>query len=365
MTISPFDLHMMAIALRMAERGLGQTAPNPAVGAVIADERQGIVLARGWTQPGGRPHAETEAIRAAGDEARDATLYVTLEPCAHFGKTPPCADAIIAAGVKRVVVGVGDPDPRTAGQGLARLRAAGIEVIEGVREAEARWVTLGHMLRVTEGRPFVEAKLALDAMGEIARGENGRPVWVTGPEARALGHMMRARTDAILVGGGTVRDDDPELTCRPPGLLGRSPLRVVVTRRPETLFGSKILATAHLVPVLVAVGGGLASGVADRLREAGAAVAVIPDAGAELDVRALLTNLAERGITRLLVEGGPGMWAVFAQSGVVDAATILQAGETAARAAVALPGRWLPGADLRLADRRRIGNDFCFEFRRR
>ena len=221
---------MMSVALTMARRALGTVAPNPAVGAVVADTETGELIARGMTQPGGRPHAETEALKRAGDRARGKTVYVTLEPCAHFGKTPPCADALISSGVKRVVVGIEDPDSRTAGQGIARLRAAGIEVETGLMADEARWVTLGHILRVTEQRPFVQLKLALAADGSLPRGHDGKPAWVTSPEARARGHLMRAKADAILVGSGTVRDDDPELTCRLPGLEAQSPIRVVLSR---------------------------------------------------------------------------------------------------------------------------------------
>ncbi len=219
---------MMRLALHVARRGLGNTAPNPAVGAVIAEPSRGEIIARGWTQPGGRPHAETEAIRRAGARARGATLYVTLEPCAHFGKTPPCANAIIEAGLARVVVGTGDPDPRTKGQGIARLQDAGIEVREGVLEAACRRMTLGHILRVTKQRPFVQLKMAFAADGAVPRGAKGKPLFVTGAEARAQGHLLRAEADAILVGAGTVIDDDPELTCRLPGLEGQSPVRVVL-----------------------------------------------------------------------------------------------------------------------------------------
>ncbi len=234
---------------------MGNTAPNPSVGAVIADEATGEVISRGWTQPGGRPHAEADAIRWARGRARGATMYVTLEPCAHHGQTPPCADAIVAAGLSRVVVGTADPDPRTAGKGIALLRAAGIAVTEGVLGVEAKWITLGHILRVTQGRPFVQIKMALDARGEIARGSRGRPSWVTGSEARARGHMLRARTDAIIVGVQTVLDDDPELTCRLPGLTYRSPDRVILD------FNLRTPSTAKVLPQEWRPGAGL-----DRVR---------------------------------------------------------------------------------------------------
>lgn len=245
---------MMRVALAMARRGLGTAAPNPAVGAVVADEATGELIARGWTQPGGRPHAEPEALRRAGERARGATLYVTLEPCAHFGKTPPCADAIIAAGVRRVVIGVGDPDPRTRGDGIARLKAAGIAVEVGLDAEEARWVTLGHILRVTERRPFVQLKMALAADGTVPRGANGRPLMVTGAAARAYGHRLRAECDAILIGAGTARDDDPELTCRLPGLEGRSPVRVLLSRALDLPDGLKLVRTARDVPTWIFTG---------------------------------------------------------------------------------------------------------------
>ena len=186
------DAQMMSIALRMAERGLGDTAPNPSVGAVIVDAATGEVIARATTARGGRPHAETIAIAAAGDRARGATIYVTLEPCSHQGRTGPCADAIIAAGIQRAVVAIEDPDPRVSGRGLDKLRAAGIEVERGVGAAEARWLTRGHIVRITERRPFVTLKLALDGSGEIARGDGVSPVWVTGEISRAHGMLLRA-----------------------------------------------------------------------------------------------------------------------------------------------------------------------------
>jgi diaminohydroxyphosphoribosylaminopyrimidine deaminase/5-amino-6-(5-phosphoribosylamino)uracil reductase len=356
---SLFDLDMMRIALRMAARGVGNTAPNPAVGAVIADEATGEVIARGWTQPGGRPHAETEAIRRAGDRARGATLYVTLEPCAHFGKTPPCADAIIAAGLARVVVGVGDPDPRTAGEGIAKLRAADVVVTERVLEPDARWLTLGHILRVTQNRPFVQLKLATDAEGLIAPGDGTAPRWVTGPQARAAGHKLRAEADAILVGAGTVRADNPDLTCRLPGLAGRSPLRVLLAGEAALDPAARLFKTAGTVPVLILRADGRQAG--DRQLEAsGAEVASLAGGG----IRQALANLAGRGVTRLLVEGGPAIWRGFANVGVVDEVVLFMAGhgaQTEARAAVEL---YLGPLALGMADRRPVGGDTMWRLRR-
>lgn len=323
---SAFDQHMMDIALRVARRGLGQVAPNPAVGAVIADELAGVVISRGWTQPGGRPHAETEAIRRAGEAAQGKTMYVTLEPCSHFGKTPPCADAIIAAGLKRVAVGLGDPDARVAGQGISRLRDAGLEVDEGLRADEARWLTLGHILRSSRGRPFVQVKMALSEHGDVARGADGRPVWVTGPLARAHGHLLRAEADAIIIGAGTLRDDDPELTCRLPGLQGRSPIRVVVSSDLNLSSGAKMFDTARQVPVWVVAGQNAPETAAAALEAKGVQVLRCPHDGADhLQPLALLEALAARGITRVLIEGGPGLWQAFSRAGLIDEVVVYQA----------------------------------------
>ena len=358
-TPSTFDLDMMRIAVRMAMRGLGRCAPNPAVGAVIADEASGEVIARGWTQPGGRPHAETEAIRRAGDRARGATLYVTLEPCAHFGRTPPCADAIIAAGLRRVVVGTGDPDPRTAGAGVAKLRAAGLSVTEHGLEADARWVTLGHLLRVTQKRPFVTLKLATDAAGLIAIGDGTQPRWVTGAEARAAGHMLRAEADAILIGAGTLRADNPDLTCRLPGLSSRSPIRIVLAGRERIDPSAKLFATSGEVPVIV-----LRSGAArpddHDLAAAGAEIVDVP----QTTIPTVLEMLAGRGITRVLVEGGPAVWRSFAQSGFVDEVILFMAGAGDRQQAGAALDRYLEGLTLDKMDRRPFGPDTMWRLRR-
>jgi diaminohydroxyphosphoribosylaminopyrimidine deaminase/5-amino-6-(5-phosphoribosylamino)uracil reductase len=361
---SSFDTDMMRIALRLARRGLGQTAPNPSVGTVIADVNTGEVIARGWTQAGGRPHAETEAIRRAGERARGATLYVTLEPCAHHGKTPPCADAIIAAGLSRVIIGTADPDPRTAGKGCKKLREANIAVEEGVLEPEAHYVTLGHISRVTRMRPFVQVKLAVDGKGNIAHGKCGRPVWVTGAEARAHGHLMRAEADAIIVGAGTVRDDDPELTCRLPGLLNRSPQRVILDSRLSLPLNAKVFRqTGSSAKVTVAALANEPAEKASRFEANGVRVLTFPAAasGLGIDITALLTRLAEEGTTRVLVEGGPQTWRAFGDAGAVDEVVIFQSG--AGLAAGDCLARWLPGVALPLAKTRRIGDDHCHVFR--
>jgi diaminohydroxyphosphoribosylaminopyrimidine deaminase/5-amino-6-(5-phosphoribosylamino)uracil reductase len=316
------DTEMMAIAVRMARRGLGTTAPNPSVGAVVVDEATGEVISRGWTQPGGRPHAEKEALRRAGARARGKTMYVTLEPCAHTGRVPTCSDALVAAGIARLVCAIPDPNPIVSGRGFAQLRAAGIEVDVGYLAGEARWVTLGHILRQTEERPFVQLKMALDAGGRVAAGD-GAPVWVTGVEARGYAHLLRARADAILVGAGTVLADDPELTCRLPGLAARSPDRIVLDTRLRTPATAKVYrqgATRPRVWVAAAL----------DVMDAGSVHgdAMLLDAGsmdgASLDIEGLMATLAGNGLTRLLVEGGPSVWYAFLAAGLVDEVCLIQ-----------------------------------------
>jgi diaminohydroxyphosphoribosylaminopyrimidine deaminase/5-amino-6-(5-phosphoribosylamino)uracil reductase len=364
MSFTPFDQHMMGIALMMARRGLGTTAPNPSVGAVIADEATGELIARGVTQPGGRPHAETEALGRAGARARGATLYVTLEPCAHHGKTPPCADAVVAAGIGRVVIGVDDPDPRVKGDGIARLRAAGIKVDVGLDAEEARWATLGHILRVTERRPFVQLKMALGRDGRVPQGASGNPVFVTGPEARATGHLLRAGSDAILVGGRTVRDDDPELTCRLPGLSGRSPIRVVMSQTLDISPGSRLVGTAQSVPVWVFTAEDAARDKVEAMTSRGVRVFRVQSGASRLSIGTVLAELAAEGVTRLLVEGGASIWRAFAAEHLVDEVALFQAGAgDDATVSHALVAGFAPGLDLALASRRRVGADMLSVFR--
>src|SRR6266545_4462827 len=230
--MSASDKDHMAQALQLARRGLGLTWPNPSVGSIVVAP-SGEIVGRGSTAPGGRPHAEAIALDRAGAKARGATVYVTLEPCAHQGRGLACADVIAEAKPARAVIALRDPDPRTSGHGVERLVAAGIEVEEGVLAEEAADVALGHLLRVTEDRPAVTLKLAVGGDGLMPRGD-GAPVWITGPDARAHGHLLRARHDAILVGRGTVLADNPSLTCRLPGMSCRSPVRVVLDRRLRT-----------------------------------------------------------------------------------------------------------------------------------
>jgi diaminohydroxyphosphoribosylaminopyrimidine deaminase / 5-amino-6-(5-phosphoribosylamino)uracil reductase len=306
----------MRAALALAARGLGRTWPNPAVGCVLV--RDGTVVGRGWTQPGGRPHAETEALGRAGEAARGATAYVSLEPCAHTGKTPPCADALIAAGVGRVVAAVEDPDPRVSGRGVAILRAAGIRVDIGACAEEAAELNAGFLLRIKRGRPLISLKLATSLDGRIAT-HSGDSRWITGEAARRRAHGLRATHDAILVGTGTALADDPELTCRLPGLAKRSPVRVVLDRQWRLPASAKLLTTAQDVPTWL-----ITAAAGDPLRRQaleGAGVEIIDVATApdgRLSVSATLQALGARGITRLLVEGGSALSASLLQQDLVD-----------------------------------------------
>jgi diaminohydroxyphosphoribosylaminopyrimidine deaminase/5-amino-6-(5-phosphoribosylamino)uracil reductase len=246
------EAHMRA-ALQIAARGLGNTWPNPSVGCVLVKE--GVVIARGWTQPGGRPHAEAEALARAGEAARGATAYVTLEPCSHHGRTPPCCEALIRAGVSRVVVALRDPDSRVDGRGLARLRAAGITVEEGLMGAEAAALTAGFIRRVTRGLPIVTLKLASTLDGRIATA-SGESRWITGEGARRAVHALRARHDAVMIGSGTAIADDPELNCRIPGMDPVPMLRVVADARLRLPLASKLIAGAAVLPTWVLTGPG-------------------------------------------------------------------------------------------------------------
>jgi diaminohydroxyphosphoribosylaminopyrimidine deaminase/5-amino-6-(5-phosphoribosylamino)uracil reductase len=311
-----FDLRSMRAALALARRGLGTVWPNPAVGCVIVN--RGRVVGRGWTQPGGRPHGETEALRRAGEAARGATAYVSLEPCCHWGRTPPCADALIAAGVRRVVVALEDPDQRVAGEGLRRLRAAGLDVETGLCAAEAAEINAGFFCRLRLGRPLVTLKLATSLDGRIAT-RRGESRWITGPLARDRAHALRAVHDAIMVGSGTVLADDPELTCRLPGLGHRSPVRVVVDRHLAVPPSARLIAEVRQVPTWV-----LALPSADPVRRQAllaSGVTVIdvdPDAEGGIDFKSAVTALGERGITRVLVEGGGQLAAALVRARLVD-----------------------------------------------
>ena len=317
------DRRYMQLALALGRRGQGRTWPNPAVGAVVV--RDGVIVGRGWTQAGGRPHAEPEALRRAGEAARGATLYVTLEPCSHFGKSPPCVDAVIAAGVSRVVSAVEDPNPEVAGQGHARLRAAGITVDVGLCAAEAARDHAGHFRRIRDRRPHVVLKLAVSADDKI--GAAGRkPLTITGDVARAQVHLLRARSDAILVGIGTVLSDDPLLTCRLPGMEARSPVRVVLDRALRIAGDSRLVRTARQTPLWVVTSETSEAAAAMKLGAAGAQVIRVPTDLAKpgLDLSAVLRALAEKGISRLLVEGGARVASSFVAADLVDEIRLLR-----------------------------------------
>jgi len=308
----------MRLALRLARGPLGQTWPNPAVGAVVVNEASGFILGVGGTAPGGRPHAEVVALRMAGAAARGASLFVTMEPCCHYGKSPPCVEAIAAAGIKRVIYAVEDPNPLVAGKGLKALRSHGVEVRRATKTDEAHWFSLGHILRMRENRPFVQIKLALGSDGRVPRG-GGKPVFVTGEVARNYAHLMRARADAILVGNGTVRTDDPSLTCRLPGLGWRSPVRVVLARRADLSHDSALARSAGTHPVWVLHGVDAPPDNVARLRSIGVdclSCALTPDG--RLAPGSVLQVLSERGVTRVLIEGGPTVARAFLDAGYVD-----------------------------------------------
>jgi len=315
------DRRFMQLALALGRRGLGRTWPNPAVGAVIV--KDGVIVGRGWTQPGGRPHAETEAIKRAGKAARGGTLYVTLEPCSHQGKTPPCADAIIRVGIARVVSSIEDPNPEVSGQGHAKLRERGVAVETGLGADEALRQHAGHYRRMRDGRPQVLLKLAVSADGKA--GLAGRkPVAITGEPARARVHLMRAEFDAILIGIGTVLSDDPHLTCRLPGMLERSPVRVVLDAKLRLPLATSVVGTARETPTWVFTGSAASAMAEEILRAKGVEVFRLDAKDGRLDLAQVLKMLAGRGITRLMVEGGPTVAAAFVQTDLVDEATLFR-----------------------------------------
>jgi diaminohydroxyphosphoribosylaminopyrimidine deaminase/5-amino-6-(5-phosphoribosylamino)uracil reductase len=313
------DARFMALAHALGRRGLGRTWPNPAVGAVVV--KDGIIVGRGWTQPGGRPHAETEALVRAGAASRGATLYVTLEPCSHFGKTPPCADAIIAAGFARVVSSLVDPNPEVAGAGHWRMAQAGIVVEVGLGAEDARRAHAGHIRRVQDGRPHVTLKLAISA-DEKAGLAGRRPAAITGGRARNRVHLMRAMNDALLTGIGTVLSDDPLLTCRLPGMS--SPVRVVLDRALRLPLASRLVATARQVPLWVVTADGAPREREQALAAHGVEVLRVVGTNGRPDLAAVLKLLAGRGITRLMVEAGPILATDFIRADLVDEAVLFR-----------------------------------------
>ena len=313
------DTRFMNLALALGRRGLGRTWPNPAVGAVLV--KDGAIVGRGWTQAGGRPHAEPEALRRACEAARGATMYVTLEPCSHYGKTPPCADAIVAAGVARVVSAIEDPNPEVAGQGHARLRAAGIAVDVGICADEARRDHAGHIRRMRDGRPHVMLKLAVSADGKA--GAAGRkPIPITGEAARERVHLLRARSDAIMIGIGTALADDPLLTCRLPGMGKISPVRVVLDSTLRLRPESRLVKSAREVPLWMIAAADAPKAREDALRAHGVEVLRSAGSAGRLDLSVMLKLLAARGVTRLMVEGGPTLASALLAADLVDEAQL-------------------------------------------
>jgi diaminohydroxyphosphoribosylaminopyrimidine deaminase/5-amino-6-(5-phosphoribosylamino)uracil reductase len=305
----------MSAAIALAARGLGATWPNPSVGCVIVSPG-GRVVGRGRTATGGRPHAEVQALAMAGAAARDATAYVTLEPCSHHGQTPPCADALIAAGIARAVVAAGDPDPRVNGAGLARLRAAGIDVQAGFMQAEALETLSGFFSRVRSGRPLVTLKLATTLDGRIAT-HTGESRWITGPQARHAVHALRGRHDAVMTGIGTVLADDPELTCRIPGYARRQTIRIVADGSLRTPPAARLIATARKTPTWL-LHHAQSPAAAERLEAAGAICIQVPKDAHGIDLSAALTALGNFGLTRILVEGGAELAASLIRSDLID-----------------------------------------------
>ncbi|WP_338069527.1 bifunctional diaminohydroxyphosphoribosylaminopyrimidine deaminase/5-amino-6-(5-phosphoribosylamino)uracil reductase RibD [Stella humosa] len=310
------DVRHMRAALALADRNLGRVWPNPSAGCVIV--RAGRVVGRGWTQPGGRPHAEVEALGRAGAAARGATVYVSLEPCCHWGRTPPCTDALTAAGVARVVYAVDDPDPRVSGKGAERLRAAGIDVRSGVLAAEAEALNEGFFRRMQDGRPLVTLKVATSLDGRIAA-HTGASRWITGAPARAHGHLLRARHDGVMVGIGTALADEPQLTCRLAGLEDRHPVRIVVDSRLRLPLTARLVQEAAEAPVWLLTLPDADPARRHAFEDCGVTViSVSPRETGTLDMAAAMAALAGRGLTRVLVEGGGRLAATLLRDDLVD-----------------------------------------------
>ncbi len=355
----------MALALSLGRRGLGRCWPNPAVGCVIV--RDGRIVGRGHTQPGGRPHAEPVALAQAGELARGATAYVTLEPCSHYGKTPPCALALIEAGVARVVVAVEDSDGRVSGNGFRMLREAGIQVDVGVLADQAARDLEGFFLKTEQGRPFVTLKLALTLDGRIATA-TGESQWITGPEARRRVHMMRARHDAVLVGGGTARADDPSLTVRDLG-IDHQPVRVVVSRRLDLPLMSKLARTANEVPVWLAHGPDVDSELSRTWEGLGADLIGCELESGQVSAASLLQGLGAKGLTRVFCEGGGALAASLLAADLVDELVVFSAGM--AIGAEGFPGVGAMGIDrlsaaprFALQSQEHVGADVLTTWRR-
>lgn len=354
MTFSDLDTGFMRVAIGLGARALGRVWPNPAVGCVLVAP-DGVVVGRGWTHDGGRPHAEAVALAQAGERARGATAYVTLEPCAHVGRAGPCAAALIAAGVARVVVPIEDPDPRVNGQGLAALRGAGVSVEVGCLAEEAAALGRGFLGRITSGRPMLTLKLATSLDGRIATAK-GESRWITGPRARAEVHLMRAQADAVLVGAATARGDDPRLNVRGLGLDDAHPVRVVVTGSLALPRSSYLGQTARDVPLWLCHHAEAEAGRRAAWAELGADLIEVPFApDGQLDLSAMLRALGDRGLTRVLCEGGGRLAGALLEEGLVDELICYTAGIVLG--AEGVPGVGAIGLDsLALAPRYKLGD---------
>lgn len=359
------DTRYMALALSLGRRGMGNAWPNPAVGCVIVQDNR--IVGRGWTQPGGRPHAERVALDQAGVAAKGATAYVTLEPCAHHGQTPPCADALIEAGVARVVIAEEDSDPRVSGQGIERLRAAGINLTTRVLVDEAAADLSGFLQRVEHGRPRLTLKLATSFDGRIATAV-GHSQWITGPEARRYVHGLRARHDGVMVGAGTARSDDPTLNVRDMGVT-RQPVRIVVSRRLDLPLMSQLARTANDIPLWLCHGPDVDRALIDAWTGIGAELIPCALKARHLDISGVLKSLGDRGLTSVFCEGGGALGASLLASDLVDELIGFTAG--LAIGADGLPSIGALGLEkidegprLHLAETRPIGRDVLHRWMR-
>jgi diaminohydroxyphosphoribosylaminopyrimidine deaminase/5-amino-6-(5-phosphoribosylamino)uracil reductase len=360
------DTRFMAAALNFGRRHMGMAAPNPSVGAVIVRNEgiEPVIVARGVTAKGGRPHAETEALKAAGDAAKGSTVYVTLEPCAHQSKTPPCASALLQAQVGRVVIAIEDPNPLVSGNGIRMLRDAGIETIVGIGAAQAKIDHAGHFRRVREGRPHILLKIAVSADGKT--GLAGRkPARISGPVSMAEAHILRATCDAIMVGSGTVLADNPKLDCRLPGMEDRSPIRVVLDGSLRIPLDCHLVQTAKARKLIVIAGEHAPADKENTLVQLGAEVLRVSstrDRYRKPVIEEAMTLLGSRGITRLLVEGGPMLSASLLQNDLVDEAVVVRAPVTLGADAIdALEGlpldALLASPKLGMIEERVLGED--------
>lgn len=362
-TATEIDRRFMAACIRYSRRHLGRTGTNPSVGTLIVkDEGHGpVIVGRGVTAVGGRPHAEPIALEEAGERAKGATAYVTLEPCAHHGRTPPCAEALVAAGVKRVVAAATDPDTRVSGRGYAILQNAGIEVVSGILDDHAKGVLSSYLTRSSKKRAEVTLKLAVSADGMIGRAAAGQ-VPITGDEARAQSHLLRAEHDAILIGIGTALEDNPQLTCRLPGLEGRSPMRIVLDTHARLPGNSRLVESAPDVPLAVATIDPR-SEASVALRRAGAQIIACEDHMGRVALPELLDDLAAQGIASLLVEGGASVAQAFLEEGLADRIMLFESDVVVGANGIRAPftRESLPGGYGQSGEWL-FGHDRCFEF---